>query len=56
MLRLDKGAALKPNLLSPREGGVSLVLQLAVGRSADYRRVHRGQLREGATADFCLQK
>ena len=27
--------------LSPREGGVSLVLHLAVSRPTDYRRVHR---------------
>lgn len=30
MLRLDKRAALKPNLLSLREGGVSLVLHFIV--------------------------
>ena len=30
MLRLDKGAALKPNLLSLREGGISLVLHFIV--------------------------
>ena len=55
MLRLDKGAALKPNLLSLREGGVSLVLQLVVGRPPNDRCLYRRQLRQGATADFFFQ-
>ena len=31
MQRLDKGAPLKPNPLSPSQGGFSFVLQLVVG-------------------------
>ena len=55
MLRLDKGAALKPNLLSLREGGVSLVLQLVVGRPPNDRCLYRRQLRQGATTDIFIQ-